>query len=258
MSIDLEGARVFISAGAAGIGRAMVDTFLKANARVFTCDVSENDLQELESDFPSVEAVLCDCSDHHAVRTMFGEVDRRLGGLDILINNVGIAGPTAKVEEIEIEDWQRTLDINISAHFYCAKYAVPMLKTARGGSVINISSVAGRLGFPLRLPYSSTKWAVVGFSKTLAAELGPFNIRSNAILPGIVEGDRINAVIQAKADALNISFDEMREQLVSGVAMRTGVSPYDIANMALFLSSDMGAKISGQVISVDGDVLKIT
>jgi len=258
MSIDLEGARVFISAGAAGIGRAMVDTFLKANARVFTCDVNENDLTELESDFPKVEAVLCDCSDHNAVRTMFGEVDRRLGGLDVLINNVGIAGPTEKVEDIEIEDWQRSMDVNISAHFYCAKYGVPMLKTARGGSVINVSSVAGRLGYPLRLPYSSTKWAVVGFSKTLAAELGPFNIRSNAILPGIVEGDRINAVIQAKADALNVSFDEMREKLLSGVAMRTGVSPYDIANMALFLCSDMGAKISGQVISVDGDVLKIT
>ena len=258
MSIDLEGARVFISAGAAGIGRAMVDTFVKANARVFTCDVTEDDLDTLQKDFPDVEAVLCDCADHNAVKTMFGEVERRLGGLDVLVNNVGIAGPTDKVEEIAIEDWQRTLDVNISAHFYCAKYGVPMLKAAQGGSIINLSSVAGRLGFPLRLPYSSTKWAVVGFTKTLSAELGPFNIRCNAILPGIVEGDRINAVIQAKADAMNISFDAMREQLVSGVAMRTGVSPYDIANMALFLCSDMGGKISGQAISVDGDVLKIT
>lgn len=258
MSIDLKGARVFISAGAAGIGRAMVETFAKANARIFTCDVNEGDLDSLAKEFPDVEAVLCDCADHNAVRTMFGEVDRRLGGLDVLINNVGIAGPTAKVEDIDIDDWQRTVDVNISAHFYCAKHAVPMLKASEGGSIINLSSVAGRLGFPLRLPYSSTKWAVVGFSKTLAAELGPFDIRCNAILPGIVEGDRINAVIQAKADALNISFDAMRDQLVSGVSMRTGVSPYDIANMALFLASDMGAKVSGQVISVDGDVLKIT
>lgn len=257
MSIKLDGKRVFISAGAAGIGRAMVDTFVSAGAKVFTCDVNDDAIDKLVEDFPGIEAVNCDCSDWNAVKTMFHEVEKRIGGLDVLINNVGIAGPTAAVEDIEIEDWNRTMDINITGHFYCAKVGVPMLKRNKGGVMINLSSVAGRLGFPMRLPYSSSKWAVVGFTKSLAAELGPDNIRVNAILPGLVEGDRINAVIDAKAKANNISFEEMRGRLVSNISMRTGVSPYDIANMALYLSSDLGAKVSGQAISVDGDVQKI-
>jgi len=258
MSIDLKGSRVFISAGASGIGRAMVETFVKANARVYTCDVVDDSLEALRAKFPTVTAVNCDCADYEAVAEMFKDVQKTLGGLDVLVNNVGIAGPTARVEDIELEDWQRTLDVNITAHFYCTKLATPMLKANQKGVVINLSSVAGRLGFPLRLPYAASKWAVVGFTKTLAAELGPDNIRSNAILPGIVDGERIDRVIDAKAKAMDISFDEMREKLVSGVAMRTSVSPYDIANMALFLSSDLAQKVSGQVISVDGDVLSIT
>lgn len=258
MSIDLKGTRVFISAGASGIGRAMVDTFVKANARVYTCDVVDEALENLRAKYPTVTAVNCDCSDFEAVSAMFEDVQKKLGGLDVLVNNVGIAGPTARVEDIELEDWQRTLDVNITAHFYCTKLATPMLKANQKGVVINLSSVAGRLGFPLRLPYAASKWAVVGFTKTLAAELGPDNIRSNAILPGIVDGERIDRVIDAKAKAMNISFDAMREKLVSGVAMRTSVSPYDIANMALFLSSDLAQKVSGQIISVDGDVLSIT
>ncbi|WP_425403279.1 SDR family oxidoreductase [Hwanghaeella sp.] len=258
MSIDLKGSRVFISAGASGIGRAMVDTFVKANAKVYTCDVVDETLEDLRAKYPSVKAVNCDCADYEAVSAMFEDIEKTLGGLDVLVNNVGIAGPTARVEDIELDDWQRTLDVNITAHFYCTKLATPMLKANQKGAVINLSSVAGRLGFPLRLPYAASKWAVVGFTKTLAAELGPDNIRSNAILPGIVDGERIDRVIDAKAKAMNISFDAMREKLVSGVAMRTSVSPYDIANMAVFLSSDMAQKVSGQIISVDGDVLQIS
>lgn len=258
MSIDLKGSRVFISAGAAGIGRAMVETFAKANARVYTCDVVDEALEDLRAKLPTVTAVNCDCADYDAVAAMFEDIQKTFGGLDVLVNNVGIAGPTAAVEDIDLEDWQRTLDVNITAHFYCTKLATPMLKANQKGVVINLSSVAGRLGFPLRLPYAASKWAVVGFTKTLSAELGPNNIRCNAILPGMVDGERIDRVIDAKAKARNISFDEMREIAVSNVAMKTSVSPYDIANMAVFLSSDMAERVSGQIISVDGDVLQIT
>ncbi len=258
MALDVTGSRVFISAGAAGIGRAMVDTFVTAGAKVFTCDVQEDLIETLKSDFPSVEAVVCDCSSWEATEEMFGQIDAKLGGLDVLINNVGIAGPTARVENVTNEEWQQTLDVNITSHFYAAKLGVPMLKRNKTSAMINLSSVAGRLGFPMRLPYSASKWAVIGFTKTLAAELGPNGVRVNAILPGLVEGDRINAVIQAKATANNISFDDMRGRLVEAISLRSGVSPYDIANMALYLSSDLGAKMSGQAISVDGDVQMIT
>lgn len=257
MSIKLNGARVFISAAASGIGLAMVKAFDEAGARILACDIDADAVSELQKSCPEVEAVVCDCADWNSVKTMFGQVKDRLGGLDVLINNVGIAGPTARVEDIEIEDWRRTIDVNITGHFYCTKLAVPMLKENHTAAIINLSSVAGRLGFPLRSPYSSSKWAVVGFSKTLAAELGPSNIRVNAILPGLVEGPRIDAVIQAKADAADIAFDEMRARLVAGVSMRTGVSAVDVANMALYLASDLGEKVSGQAISVDGDLQSI-
>ncbi len=257
MSLKLNGARVFISAAASGIGLAMVKAFDAAGAKLFVCDIDESAIQALRKDFPNVEAMVCDCADWGSVQTMFSQIKEQLGGLDVLINNVGIAGPTARVEDIEIEDWRRTIDVNITGHFYCAKLAVPMLKENQTGAIINLSSVAGRLGFPLRLPYSSSKWAVIGFTKTLAAELGPSNIRVNAILPGLVEGPRIDAVIQAKAEAADITFDEMRAKLVAGVSMRTGVSALDVANMALYLASDLGEKVSGQAISVDGDVQTI-
>jgi NAD(P)-dependent dehydrogenase (short-subunit alcohol dehydrogenase family) len=138
--------------------------------------------------------------------------------------------------------------------FYCTRLAVPLLKEAGGGSIVNLSSVAGRLGFPLRAPYAAAKWAVVGFTKSLAIELGPANIRVNAIQPGIVEGERIERVISAKSQALGLSFDEVQRQMVSKVSLRQMVSPFDIANMALFLATDAGRHISGQALSVCGNV----
>jgi NAD(P)-dependent dehydrogenase (short-subunit alcohol dehydrogenase family) len=177
-----------------------------------------------------------------------------LDGLDVLINNAGISGPTAPVEEIDIAEWNRTIAVDLNGMFYCTRRAVPLLKAAGGGSIINLSSVAGRLGYPLRTPYAAAKWAVVGFTKSLAMELGPANIRVNAIQPGIVEGERIERVISAKAKALGVSFDEYKRQLLSKVSLRRTVSPMDIANMALFLATDAGRNISGQALSVCGNV----
>lgn len=258
MSIQLNGSRVFISAGGAGIGRAMVKVFHAAGARIYTCDIDGDAIASLSKEYPDIIAVTRDCADWGAAQSMFAEVEEKFGGLDVLINNVGIAGPTERVEDIDIADWARTMDVNITAHFYCAKLATPMLKRNPGGAMINVSSAAGQHAFPLRLPYSATKWGVIGFTKTLAAELGPSKIRVNAICPGLVEGPRIDAVIQAKADANNVSFDEIREKLVSAISMRTGVEGEDIANMALFLASDLAHKISGQAIAVDGHVQMIS
>jgi len=168
----------------------------------------------------------------------------------VLVNNAGIAGPTGKVEDISVEDWRRCIDIDLNGMFYCTRLAMPMLKAAGGGSIINLSSAAGRLGFPFRTPYAAAKWAVVGFSKSLSMEVGTDNIRVNAIQPGVVEGDRINRVIDAKAKALGISFEEQRERSLDKVSMRSMVSPQDIANMALYLASDLGKHVTGQAISV--------
>jgi NAD(P)-dependent dehydrogenase (short-subunit alcohol dehydrogenase family) len=186
------------------------------------------------------------------VERLFADVQRHLGGLDILVNNAGIAGPTAKVEDIRPQDWDRCIAVDLNGMFYCTRKAMPLIKAAGGGSIINLSSIAGRFGFALRTPYSAAKWAVVGFTQSLAVEAGPDGVRVNCIQPGIVEGERIDRVIQAKAKALGATEEEVRSKMVEGVSMKTTVTPQDIANMALYLATAPGRHISGQDIAICG------
>jgi NAD(P)-dependent dehydrogenase (short-subunit alcohol dehydrogenase family) len=254
MELRLDGRRAVITAAASGIGRATLETFVAAGARVCACDIDAEGLEELRTALPDVAAVRADVSDPAAVDALFDMALAKLGGLDILINNAGIAGPTARIEEIEPEDWARTLEVNLTGQYLCARRAVPHIRAAGGGSVVNLSSAAGRFGFALRTPYAASKWAVVGLSKSLAIELGPDQIRVNAICPGAVEGDRIDRVIAAKAQALGITFEVMRAELVEKASMKRMVSAQDIANMILYLCSDAGRLVSGQAIGVDGNV----
>ena len=250
MELSVRGKRVLITAGAGGIGRAMTDVFYKAGARVHICDVVQAAIDATVKTFPGVSATLADVSKLSDVDQLFADVTKHLGGLDCLINNAGIAGPTGKVEDIAVNEWDRCIAVDLNAMFYCTRLAVPLIKAAGGGSVINLSSAAGRLAFPFRTPYSAAKWGVVGFSKSLSMEVGPDNIRVNAIQPGVVEGERIDRVIDAKAKALGISFEEQKKISLERVSMHRMVSPYDIANMALYLASDIGRNITGQAISV--------
>ena len=255
LSVDLSGLKVMITAGAAGIGRAMAEGFLANGARVELCDVDEAALADTAEALPEAGIHRCDVSDAQAVKRFFQAAVASLDGLDVLINNAGIAGPTKRVEEISEEEWRRTLDIDITDQFLCAREAIPYLRQAGGGSIVNLSSAAGIFAFPLRSPYSASKWGVVGFTKTLAAELGDAGIRVNALCPGVVEGDRIRAVIAAKAEQRGISEPEMEAILLSQTSMRCFISPYDIANMALYLCSPLGATISGQALSIDGHMV---
>jgi NAD(P)-dependent dehydrogenase (short-subunit alcohol dehydrogenase family) len=250
MELTMKGKRVLITAGAGGIGRVMTDTFVKAGAKVHICDVVQSTLTDTTSALKGVTATLCDVSDLKQVDLLFADLKSYLGGLDVLVNNAGIAGPTGKVEDLSVEDWRRCIDIDLNGMFYCTRLAMPLLKAAGGGSIINLSSAAGRLGFPFRTPYAAAKWAVVGFSKSLSMEVGIDNIRVNAIQPGVVEGERINRVIDAKAKALGITFEEQKKRSLEKVSMQTMVTPQDIANMALYLASDLGKHVTGQAISV--------
>ncbi len=190
-----DGQRVLVTAGASGIGRAIVDALVEAGARVHVCDVAEPALTALRADQPSVGSTLADVSDEGAVDRLFDDVRGRLGGLDALVNNAGIAGPTAAIEDIDPADWRRCIDIDLTGQFLCARRAVPMLKAAGGGVMVNMSSAAGRFGYAFRTPYSAAKWGVIGLTESLAKELGPHSITVNAILPGIVAGPRIEGVI---------------------------------------------------------------
>ena len=249
MELSTRNQRVLITAGAGGIGRVMAETFVNAGAKVHICDVVRAALDETVRAL-KVTATLCDVSDRKQVDRLFADVRANLGGLDVLVNNAGIAGPTGKVEEIAVEDWERCIAVDLNGMFYCTRLAVPLLKATGGGSIINLSSAAGRLGFPFRTPYAAAKWGVVGFTKSLSMEVGTDNIRVNAIQPGVVEGERIDRVIAAKATALGISFEEQKRRSLEKVSMRTMVSPQDIANMALYLASEAGRHVTGQAISV--------
>jgi NAD(P)-dependent dehydrogenase (short-subunit alcohol dehydrogenase family) len=244
-----KGLRVVVTAGAAGIGRAIARTFVEHGARVHICDVDEKALSELDREITKTRA---DVSRVEDVERLFHDAEQRLGGLDVLVNNAGIAGPTAKVEDIRPEDWDRCIAVDLNGMFYCTRKAMPMIKAAGGGSIINLSSIAGRFGFAMRTPYSAAKWAVVGFTQSLAVEAGPDKVRVNCIQPGIVEGERVERIIAAKAEQLAVSSEDVLKRMVEGISLKTTVTAQDIANTALFLASDAGRHISGQAISVCG------
>ncbi len=251
------GLRALVTAGASGIGRAIADALIEQGARVHICDVAEDHLADFRKSHPQAGVSHADVASESDVEGLFADVRKQLGGLDVLVNNAGIAGPTGAVEEISPADWRRTIDVCLTGQFLCTHHAVPMLKAAGGGSIVNMSSVAGRLGYAFRTPYSAAKWGVVGFTQSLAKELGPHNIRVNAILPGIVAGPRIESVIAARATQVGVAYEEMEKTYLDRVSLRRMVSAQDVAAMVLFLVSAAGQNVSGQSLSVCGNVEQI-
>lgn len=248
------GLRVLVTAGASGIGRAIVDAFEGAGAAVALCDVDDAALRAVRTAHPRVTALRADVADEDEVAALIEQTQTALGGLDVVVNNAGIAGPTGAIEAIEASDWRRTLDVNLTGQYLVAAKSVPHLKASEDPALINISSVAGRLGYAYRTPYAASKWGIVGLTASLAKELGPEGVRVNAILPGIVRGPRIEKVIQARADALGIDYAAMEQRYLEQISLRRMVDPDDVAATALFLASPGARNISGQSISVCGHV----
>jgi NAD(P)-dependent dehydrogenase (short-subunit alcohol dehydrogenase family) len=253
MDLGITGLRVIVTAGANGIGLAIARAFAQEGARVHVCDVDQAALAALASSDPALTQTTCDVADRGAVERLFDDAAAALGGLDVLVNNAGIAGPTAKVEEMHPDDWDRCLNICLTGQFNCTRLAVPLLRQSSNGSIVNLSSAAGRVGFAMRSPYAAAKWGVIGFTKSLSIELGPDNIRVNAILPGLVAGDRQRRVLEAKAQQRGISFAEMEKTAFSFTSIKDYVTPEQIADQIVFLASPRGRTISGQAISICGD-----
>lgn len=254
LNFQLTGQRAVVTAGAQGIGLAITEALLQQGAEVHLCDVDRAALDKTKAKYPQVHISHTDVGNETQVLAMFSAIQARWGQLDILVNNAGIAGPTAAIEDTVLQEWQQTLDVNLTGAFLCTRSAVPLIKKAKGGSIVNISSAAGRHGFPLRSPYSATKFGVIGLTQTWAMELGPSGIRVNAILPGIVEGPRQDRVLGAKAQAFGISLEAMRQRALERVSLRRMVTAQDIAAQIVFICSPAGANISGQSLSVDGNV----
>jgi NAD(P)-dependent dehydrogenase (short-subunit alcohol dehydrogenase family) len=241
-----------ITGGATGIGRAIANRFAAEGIRVHVCDVDREAVSRFRAELPAAAASVANVARVPEVDALFDEVRERYGRLDVLVNNAGVSGPTAPVEEISTEDWDRTIAVDLNGQFYCTRRGVPLLKAAGGGSIIFISSSAAFFGYPLRTPYTACKWALIGFAKTLAMELGPHHVRVNAICPGSVRGPRIDGVIERDAAKRGLAAGEIRRLYERQTSLRSFVSAEDIAGTAYFLASGQGAMISGQALGVDG------
>ena len=252
---SLKNKKIIISAGASGIGLATAKICLARGATVYLCDIDSKSLNRLNKTMIKYEKLFtyhCDASNEYQVSNLFEKIKRRTKKIDALINNVGIAGPTGSLEELKSKDWENTLHVDVNSHFYFTKKAIPLIKKSNNGSIINISSTAGILGFPLRTPYAASKWAIIGITKSLAMELGKFNIRVNAVCPGTIKGDRMKRVIKDKARFTKKSIKKIEKDFISMSSMKKWILEEDIAKMCSFLISDDSNKVSGQVISVDG------
>ena len=239
-----------ITAAGGGAGHVIAARLLAAGYGVVAMDVDAAGLATLPG---AIATLVGDAADESLVAEAVATARSRFGHLSLVVNNVGIAGPTARAEDVTLAEWEATLRANLTAHFLLARAAIPALRESRG-SIVSISSASARVGLPLRLPYVVSKAAVLSLTTNLARELGPDGIRVNAILPGAIEGDRLRRVIVAKAAALGVKEGEYERDLLRYVSLRSTVTPDDIAEAVLFLAGPGGRMITGQCLGVDGNL----
>ena len=243
---------VLITAGASGIGRVIAESFIASGDTVHICDVNQTSMDEFFEANPSADGTLCDVSDVLQVNNLFDEVEALHGRLDVLVNNAGVAGPTAPVEDIEPCEWDKTIGVDLNGVFYCTRRAAPMIRAAKG-CIINMSSNAGLFGFPLRSPYTAAKWAVIGLTKTWAMELGPEGVTVNAICPGYIDTPMLQSFFTgAGSGAGGKNLDDLQQAVRDVHPMRTYGTPQDVANLVNWLASDEARYASGQLWVLDG------
>lgn len=245
--------RVLITAGGSGIGKEIARAFVDNGAKVCVCDIDKAALEAAAQDIPGLITTVCDVSKRKDIEQMVADSVHSLGGLDVLVNNAGISGPTAPVEDVDPDQWEAVMTVDVIGTFHVTRLSIPYLKKSAAGSIVVMSSVGGRFGYPNRSAYCTAKMGLIGFTKTLSRELGRYNIRVNAIAPGAVGGERIERVLQGRAKVEHKSLDEVKEAAMAVQSLKRFVDPKDIAALVLFLTSDAGKSISGQVLPIDND-----
>jgi len=245
--------RVIVTAGVSGIGLAVAQKFLLQGAKVFICDVAQETLDAALQANLGMQGTLADVGNPLNVEAFFNNAITVMGGVDVLVNNAGIGGPNANIEDIDYADWNDCIRINLSGMFYCVKQVVPSMKAQRSGSIINISTSSAKTGLPLRLPYVASKVGVLGLGHNLARELGEFNIRCNTILPGLMDNPRGRSLVTRYADQKEISIIEAEQEFLKYVSLRSWIQPSEIADIAYFLASPEAQNITAQEIAIDGN-----
>ena len=244
--------RILVTAGAAGIGRAIAEAFLADGADVAICDVDSDQLAAMQEAYPTLIAGQVDVTNEAEMDAFLQQLKERWQGIDVVCANVGTGGPAGRIETLDFDEWQHCVATNLHGSFLTCRWAARLMRAQGSGLICLTSSTAGQMGYPLRSPYASAKWAIVGLTKTLAMELGEAGVRVNAICPGAVEGPRMDRVIENEASARRQAIDAVRQSYVKGVSMKTWVTAQDVANTIRFLASPSGSKISGQILAVDG------
>ncbi len=245
--------RVLVSAGASGIGASIASRFRADGANVSICDRDAAAVHAATQLDPGLHGVVGDVASPAGVERWVDEIVDQWGGVDVLINNAGVAGPTAQVEDIDPQAWRECLAVNVDSHFLLARLVIPLMKKQQAGAIVTISSTAGLYGYGRRTPYAAAKWAIIGFTKSLAIELGPFNIRANVVAPGTVEGARMGRVIAAEAAQRGVGAEVVEREYLEGQSIPRFVKPSEIADVCAFLASPHASMVNGQVIAVDGN-----
>ena len=244
---------VLVTGGADSVGRVIAQAFAARGDKVHICDVNAEALAQTLAANPDMRGTVADVGDRDAVAKVFAQARQWMGDVTVLVNNVGIGGPRASIEEIDIAQWQQTLDVNVNGMLYCMQQAIPAMKERRHGVIVNFSTGSTRTRLPMRTAYVVSKYAVEGLTLNAARELGPHNIRCNAILPGAINNARMRKIVSDRADALGQPVEAVTRELLKYISMRTMVEPEEIAAMVLFLASDAAGKVTGELVSVSGN-----
>ncbi|HYB90048.1 MAG TPA: SDR family NAD(P)-dependent oxidoreductase [Candidatus Binataceae bacterium] len=252
---ELKSKVAIITGGGFGIGKQVALVYGKAGAKVAiaarTIGPMEETVQELKRAGVQAIYIPTDVSKEADCARMAAETAKAFGRIDILVNNAGIAGPTKRMTDMSLAEWQETIDIDLTGTWLAARAVLPIMDRQGSGDILNISSGAGRRGYPLRSPYAAAKWAMIGLTQTIAGEWGARNIRCNCICPGAIAGDRIERVMQARAEAMKVPYEQVRGAMLSQAAMRRMATEEEVARVALFLVSALAAGMTGQTLNVD-------
>jgi NAD(P)-dependent dehydrogenase (short-subunit alcohol dehydrogenase family) len=254
MSNGIDGKRAIVTAGGSGIGRAIVDRFVASGAMVHTCDVQQEFLDEVTASSDRVSGTLADVGAPSDVEKLVADAVKTMGGVDVLVNNAGIGGPRAALEDISYEDWDRTIGVNLNGMFYCIKNVAPHMKAQNSGCIVNISTASAKVALPMRSPYVASKVGVLGLTHTVAREYGPFGIRCNSILPGLIDNERGRGIVANQAAERGISVEEREAEFLEFISLKCWIDPTEVGDLAVFLASDAGRHITGQDIGMDGNV----